>query len=101
MAHYKVKSMAVADVCASKLLRIPKIQDYLATLRQPAEKAVIATRDELGETYTTLFKDSEKGVRDRVACGKEIAGLYGYYAPQKNLILGDITIEVIYKDATK
>jgi len=99
MAHYKVKSMAVAKANASRLLTRANIQDYLAKLREPAEKAAIATRDELGETYTTLFNDSGNGVRDRVACGKEIAGLYGYYAPQKNLILGDITIEVIYKDA--
>lgn len=42
MAHYKVKSLAVADAAASRLLSNVKIQVYLEELRQKMEDEAIA-----------------------------------------------------------
>lgn len=56
MAHYKVRSMAVADVCASQLLRTPKIQGYLQELRQKMEDASIANPIERRQILTEIAR---------------------------------------------
>lgn len=56
MAHYKVKSMAVADVCASQLLRNPKIQTYLQELRQKMEDKSIAGPIERKQVLTEILR---------------------------------------------
>lgn len=56
MTHYKVKSMAVADVCASKLLRTAKIANRLQELRQKTEDASIATVMERKQILTEIAR---------------------------------------------
>lgn len=82
---------------STAMLKSAKLQQRLNELRKAPVVALIASRDHLGETYTLLFNDKKNQVRDRVAVGKEISQLYGYYAPEKHAILGDIIIEVVYK----
>ncbi len=56
MNHYSVKSMAVADVCASKLLRSAKIQDYLQELRSEIKTEAIADVQERQEVLTEILR---------------------------------------------
>ena len=46
MNHYKPKSMAVADACASALLKTPKIAAYMQKLRDKIEDETIAKPQE-------------------------------------------------------
>ena len=55
-AHYKVKSMAVADVCASKLLRNAKIQARLQALRKEAEEGTIGDLKEACQISTAIMR---------------------------------------------
>ncbi len=56
MAHYKVKSLAVADSCATKLLRVAQIQEYLTELRAKAESDAVMTLQEMLETHTEIAR---------------------------------------------
>ena len=55
-AHYKVKSMAVADVCASKLLRTTKIAKRIKGLRAKAEGETIADLREACQISTAIMR---------------------------------------------
>ncbi len=56
MTHYKVKNMAVADACASELLRNPKIQEYLEGLRAEVKNAAVADVQERQERLTEIMR---------------------------------------------
>lgn len=55
-AHYKVKSMAVADVCASQLLRTPKIAERIKDLRERAEDETIGDLREACRISTAIMR---------------------------------------------
>lgn len=78
-AGFKVTTKHAAESNASRLLKNAEIQASLEELRKPAKKALIATRDELGEIYTIAVKGSKTNIRDKVLAGREISQLYGYY----------------------
>lgn len=98
--NYAVANMSVGSIYveACRLKQHPKISLRLAELRLPGAEAVIATREELAETYTELFKNEETKTRDKVAVGREISQLYGYYAPEKRALIGDIVIRIVEDD---
>lgn len=54
--HYKVKSMTVANVCASQLLRTPKISTELQRLRDAAKSALIADEIERKEILSEILR---------------------------------------------
>lgn len=54
MTHFKVKSMSVADVCASKLLKTTKIQTYLEELRAAARSPLIMDYQERQKRLTEI-----------------------------------------------
>jgi len=56
MTHYKVKSMAVADAAASRLLKLVKIQALLQALRQKAEDASVADVLERKQVLTEIVR---------------------------------------------
>jgi len=57
MNHYKVKSMAVADACASRLLKTAKIQAYYKELLTKMEDASIATVKERKQRLTIFTRE--------------------------------------------
>lgn len=56
MNHYNVKSMDVADACASKLLRNPKIETRIEILREKAISDSIATVIERKQVLTEIIR---------------------------------------------
>ena len=56
MEQYKVRTMAAADACASRLLKTAKIQDYLAKLRKKMEDDSIATPIERKQVLTEIVR---------------------------------------------
>jgi len=56
MTHYKVKNMAVADVCASKLLKTTKISAYLQELRLKAESKLVMSKQEILERHSEIAR---------------------------------------------
>lgn len=68
MTHYRVKSMAVADVCASKLLRTAKIQAYLQDLRKKLEDESIADPVERRQILTEIARAR---LTDYTTCGPD------------------------------
>ncbi len=103
--HYKVKSMAVADSCATKLLRKAQIVARLQELRKPAVDSTKMLVQEREERLSELAREdiiSVKGtlLRDgNIRSIQELNKMEGAYAPEKHLTA--IQIEVVYKDATK
>ncbi|KKL45397.1 hypothetical protein LCGC14_2356110, partial [marine sediment metagenome] len=70
---YKVKSMAVADAAASRLLGTVKIQEYLTELRAKAESDAVMSLQEMLETHTEIargrvghFLDDKKRIEQGV-----------------------------------
>ena len=87
MNHYNVKSMAVADVCASQLLRIPKMQAYLKELRQKAETPAIADLTERMVALTEVVRQKipdKVQARDRISAVAELNKVQGSYPPEKS-----------------
>ncbi|KKM99783.1 hypothetical protein LCGC14_1144330 [marine sediment metagenome] len=95
--NYSVSNMSIEAIYveACRLRANPKISLRLQELRKPGETAIIASRDELGETYTLLFKDNETKIRDKVSVGREISQLYGYYEIQPLVDARTLNIYVI------
>ena len=56
LTHYKCKSMAVADACASRLLKTAKIQAKLEELNSKVEKDKIADVQERQEILTEIAR---------------------------------------------
>jgi len=56
MTHYNVKSMSVADTCASKLLKVAKIKAYLQELRDKAISPAVMSLQEMLETHTEIAR---------------------------------------------
>lgn len=56
MSHYKVKTMAAADACASRLLKNAKIQTYLQELHQKMENEAIADPIERRKVLTEIVR---------------------------------------------
>ena len=54
MAHYRVKSMAVASSCATKLLKNADIQAYLQELRDKADSDAVMNRQEILERHSVI-----------------------------------------------
>ena len=68
MAHYKCKSMAVADACASRLLKNAKIVARLAELNAKVEKAKVASYQERQEILTEIARGR---LTDFMECGQD------------------------------
>ena len=56
MAHYKVRTMAVADAAASRLLKTVRVQAYLKELRQKMEDESIADPIERKQILTQIVR---------------------------------------------
>ena len=56
MNHYKVKSMSVADACASRLLKTDKIQAYYKELLEKMEDETIASPKERKQILTEITR---------------------------------------------
>ena len=68
MTHYKVRTMAAADACASRLLKNAKIQTYLQQLRQKMDDESIATPKERKQVLTEILRAR---LPDYVTCGPD------------------------------
>lgn len=58
MVHYKVKTMAVADACASRLLKNARIRDYLKELQLKMESDAIANPIERRKILSEIARAS-------------------------------------------
>lgn len=99
-----------ADSLSSRLSSTVKIIERLEELRQPSinsTKMLVAEREErlsdIARANVWHFKDDDDIVadvrfNDNISAIKELNKMDGSYAPEKHAILGDITIEVIYKN---
>ena len=68
MPHYKVRTMAAADACASVLLRNTKIQAYLQELRKKLEGESIAGPIERKQILTEIARAR---LTDYTTCGPD------------------------------
>jgi phage terminase small subunit len=83
-AGYTAKGNA-AEVGASQLLRNPKVAAELAKLEKAAEKASIATVDELFEFWTATMRDEEVERKDRLKASELRAKAAGVFIERKEL----------------
>lgn len=101
LAGYSPKT---AYSIANENLKKPEIQLRLTELRASFiadSKGKIADRIERLETLTELMRESIKvpiTAKEKVMAIGEVNKMLGDYAPEKHAVLGDIVIEVVYKE---
>ena len=88
----------------NSILKNPKIQQRLNELNMSliAEfKGKIADKGERLETLTEIIRDEYKSpvtAKEKVMAVSEVNKMLGDYAPEKHAVVGDIIIEVVYRD---
>ena len=63
-AGYTPRNDAIAAVCASQLLRKPKVREYLDKLRKDLDGEIIADAFERRVKLTAILRDKENSVSD-------------------------------------
>jgi phage terminase small subunit len=81
-----------AHVTASRLLRNPKVAKAVAERQQRAEKASIATSDELDEILTNIARRAKFSPKDRIRAISEINKTRGRHSSTVN-VNGRLTLE--------
>ena len=100
-AGYAPKS---AGYNADKLLKNTKIKQYLASLQMSIAEGNIANASERKTILTEIAR--EKRIRpatpkETVLAIAELNKMEGDYAPEKHATLGNIIVEVVYRDKTE
>ena len=77
---------ANADVAASQTLRLPKVRAFMDSFRADELKQLsdlVMSRDEMGQTLTSLARDRTEGAQARLGAMKQLAAMLGFDAPVK------------------
>ena len=94
-----------AQLHGAKLLQLPKVKARIKELRRLARNDAIATVTERKESLTRIIRQEPFpetiNARDRIAAISELNEMDGSYPPQKHAVLGDIIVEVVYKERKK
>lgn len=72
MTHYKVKTIAVADACASRLLKNAKVSAYLEELREQAKTDSVATVLERKQILSDIIRFVPEDALELSEDGKEL-----------------------------
>ena len=94
------------DVIASNLLRNAKIIARREALQESTASKDVLTVIQRKERLSVLAKENNTGQfgfnrTPNISAIAELNKMDGSYAPEKHAILGDILIEVVYKDVAK
>ncbi|KKK90279.1 hypothetical protein LCGC14_2724720, partial [marine sediment metagenome] len=94
------------DVIASNLLRNTKIIARREALQESTASKDVLTVTQRKERLSVLAKENNTGQfgfnrTPNISAIAELNKMDGSYAPEKHAILGDILIEVVYKDVAK
>jgi phage terminase small subunit len=86
-----------AGASSSRLLENDNIQEYLEALGEKSAKRLNITRDGMLELFYGIATDEKNAMnKDRIAAGKELNRMCGFYEPDKvELNAGDDLKEMI------
>ena len=72
-------SEKTADVKASQLLRIVKVQTFLSELKKGTAERTDTSADDLTQFYKGVMYDTTENTRDRIKAAENLSKRIGYY----------------------
>jgi len=91
-----------AEVTGSELVRNSKVSEYLAELNTQMQTSVVTKKEQKLQKLEQIYEHEPLpetiSARDRILAISEHNKMDGDYAPEKHALLGNIVIEVIYRD---
>ena len=78
-AYPNIKSDEGASVCASKLLRNPKVKDYLDEQMAKISSSKIASAEEVLEFLSEVMRNKHEETRNRIKAGELMGKRHGLF----------------------
>ncbi|WHY76076.1 terminase small subunit [Neobacillus sp. WH10] len=98
-AGYSATSDNIAGVESHKLLRNPKIVEYIEQRNKQLESDRVANMEEVKQFWTNTMRDNEAEIKDRLKASEYIAKTNAAFI-EKQQITGDIT-QTVHNDLSK
>ncbi|ESU33256.1 terminase small subunit [Bacillus sp. 17376] len=77
-----------AEVCASRMLRNVKVIEYIQRRNERLDTEIIADLEETKRFWTTIMRDENADIRDRLKASEFIAKTNGAFIEKKEVLGG-------------